>query len=203
MPPDTANAFTTGYWFCAPDIVWSPDSELERFLNNGPPPIYFGFGSMAGENPARSALAVIEALTVIGQRGILASGWGGLKAADTPDHVHVIGEAPHSWLFPRCAAVVHHGGAGTTHEGLRWGRATLIRPVFGDQPFWGRRLAAAGAGPDPLPEKHFGGDRLIAALRDLSRETYRRAAAEIAKRITIEPGADGAAALVERLATAG
>lgn len=202
MPADETTAFTTGYWFSAPDIEGSPDPGLQQFLKSGPPPIYFGFGSMAGKDPGRSAREAIAALTAVGQRGILASGWGGLEVADTPDHVYATGEAPHSWLFPRCAAVVHHGGAGTTHEGLRWGRPTLIRPVFGDQAFWGRRVAAVGAGPDPLPEKKFGGDLLIEALRALSRERHRRAAAEVAERMKDEPGAEGAAILVERLAAA-
>lgn len=118
--------------------------DLHRFLECGTPPIYFGFGSMAGDDPTRTAREVIKALKAIGQRGVLARGWGGLQAGDAPEHVHLIDEAPHSWLFPRCAAVVHHGGAGTTREGLRWGKPTLIRPVFGDQPFWGRRVEATG-----------------------------------------------------------
>lgn len=201
MPADTADAFTTGYWFSEPDPGWSSPIELARFLESGPPPIYVGFGSMPGDHPAQSAREVIGALRAIGQRGILARGWGGLQADETPGHVHMIDAAPHSWLFPRCAAVVHHGGSGTTHEGLRWGRPTLVRPVFGDQPFWGRRVAAAGAGPDPLPEKQFGGDRLIEALRALLQPRAREAAAAVAGQMAAEPGARGAAALVETLAS--
>lgn len=199
MPVDTADTFTTGYWYTGSDRTFTPDPELDRFIHSGPPPIYFGFGSMAGSDPAQTAREVIEALKSTGQRGILARGWGGLQADETPRHVRMIDEAPHSWLFPRCAAVVHHGGAGTTHEGLRWGRPTLIRPVFGDQAFWGRRVAASGAGPNPLSEKCFGGGQLVEALRALGHDSIRQAAKAVAKRMVAEPGVNGAAALIERL----
>src|SRR6516165_11038559 len=93
---------------------------------------------MAGPKTARVSRVVVAALQKAKVRGILATGWGGLTASDLPDTIHKIDDAPHDWLFPRVAAVVHHGGAGTTAAGLRAGRPTVIAAFFGDQPFWGR-----------------------------------------------------------------
>ena len=72
----------------------------------------------------------------------------------------MVPSADHSWLFPRTAAVVHHGGAGTTAAGLRAGVPTVICPFFSDQPFWGRRVEQLGVGPAPLPIKQLTADSL-------------------------------------------
>src|SRR5690606_29845402 len=98
---------------------WQLPADLAHFLEAGAPPVYIGFGSMVGKDPAARARLILEALAQSGQRGLLASGWGGLTAADLPENVFMIEQAPHSWLFPRVAAVVHHGGAGTTAASLR------------------------------------------------------------------------------------
>ena len=98
---------------------------------------------------------------------------------------------------PRCRAVVHHGGAGTTHEGLRWGRPTLVCPVFGDQPFWGRRVATCGAGPDPIPLRHLDEDGFAEALLALQSDAVQERAASLGERIRSEPGAEAAVDLVE------
>src|SRR5690606_19496179 len=113
-----------------------------------------------------------------GQRGVLAKGWGGLAAADLPPDVAVVEDVPHDWLFPQVAAVVHHGGAGTTGAGLRAGRPTLICPFFGDQPFWGRRVAALGAGPRPIPQRRLTATRLAEAIRELVSSAEMRERAE-------------------------
>jgi sterol 3beta-glucosyltransferase len=79
-----------------------------------------------------------------------------------PDDVCVIEAAPHEWLFPRMAAVVHHGGAGTTAEGLRAGRPTVICPTtMNDQLFWDRRVSELGVGPEPIPQKKLTAETLL------------------------------------------
>jgi sterol 3beta-glucosyltransferase len=109
---------------------WTPPPALEAFPADGPPPVYVGFGSMAGRNPARTTRLVLDALRRAGCRGVLARGWGGLKASALPASVYLLDRVPHGWLFPRVAAVVHHGGAGTTAAGLRAGRPTVVCPFF-------------------------------------------------------------------------
>jgi sterol 3beta-glucosyltransferase len=192
-----AHAVATGFWHLPPDPGWRPPPALQAFLDAGPPPVYVGFGSMAGRNPAGLARTVIEALTLAGLRGVLARGWGGLEAQDLPAHVCLIDEAPHERLLPLMAAVVHHGGAGTTAAALRAGRASVICPFFGDQPFWGQLVHEAGLGPAPLPQRRLTAPRLAAAMRAaVSSEPMRRAAAALGERLRAE---DGVARAVEWL----
>jgi sterol 3beta-glucosyltransferase len=161
--PDSVHV--TGYFFLDTQADWQPSSELKAFLEAGDPPVYIGFGSMAGRNPEQLARLILEALAKSGQRGLLLTGWGGMRTELVPDNVFVVDSAPHSWLFPRMAAVVHHGGAGTTAEGLRAGVPTVIVPFVFDQPFWGARVKALGLGPDPIPQKNLTADRLAYAIR--------------------------------------
>lgn len=136
-----ASTISPGYWFLDRQSTWQPPTDLAAFLESGPPPVYIGFGSMAGLDSAKKAQAVVNALLKTGRRGIIATGWGGLSAETLPDTIFKLQAAPHDWLFDHVSAVVHHGGAGTTAAGLRAGRPTVICPFFGDQPFWGRRVA--------------------------------------------------------------
>jgi sterol 3beta-glucosyltransferase len=160
-----ANVHVTGYFWLDAPASWQPPAALAAFLEAGDPPVYVGFGSMAGRDPEQLARLVVEALTQSGQRGVLLTGWGGLRAGGVPEDVFVLDAAPHSWLFPRMAAVVHHGGAGTTAEGLRAGVPAVIVPFILDQPFWGARVKALGLGPDPIPRKELTAERLAGAIR--------------------------------------
>ncbi len=140
----------TGSWFLDREAAWQPPCDLVDFLKAGPAPVYVGFGSMHSHNAEKMTDIVLRALARTKQRGVLQTGWGGLSNADLPDDVFKVDALPHDWLFPRMAAVVHHGGSGTTAAGLRAGIPTVIIPVFGDQPFWGQRVFELGAGPAPI-----------------------------------------------------
>ncbi len=137
----------TGYWFLDPVDEWTPPADLLEFLQAGAPPIFIGFGSMSPRNPEAMTQVILQALARTQQRAIILSGWGGLHSGDLPDSVYMLDSIPFSWLFPRVAAVVHHGGAGTTSAGLRAGVPSIIVPFFADQPFWGQRVADLGVGP--------------------------------------------------------
>ena len=169
IPADyPSHAHVTGYWFLDGHDSWEPPEELTEFLDRGDPPVYVGFGSMGFAKDADERReAVVTALARAGVRGVLATGWGGLPAAAADPNVITIDNAPHRWLFPRVAAVVHHGGAGTTAAGLRAGRPTLICPFLGDQPFWGHQIEQLGAGPKPLPQRQLNADRLTQRIRAL------------------------------------
>ena len=194
--PETA--VTTGYWFLEQQDDWQPPTDLVDFLDAGPPPIYVGFGSISGRDPAKTTQIIVDALTQTGQRGILATGWGGLASADLPETIFPLESAPHDWLFPRVAAVVHHGGAGTTAAGLRAGKPTIICPFFGDQPFWGRRIAALGVGPQPIPQKKLTIDRLAAAMKlAVEDEQMQAQAMSLGEKLRAEDGIGNAVALID------
>jgi sterol 3beta-glucosyltransferase len=188
----------TGYWFLDGGQDWAPSPELVDFLEAGPPPIYIGFGSMSSRDPKETAQLAIQALKLAKQRGVLLSGWGGLEEADLPGEVMMVESIPHTWLFTRMAAVVHHGGAGTTGAGLRAGVPSVIVPFFGDQPFWGRRVADLGVGPRPIPRKKLTTERLAHAIRQsVSDQGMRRRAAELGTRIRAEDGVSSAVKVIE------
>ena len=197
--PDTA--VISGYWFLGARDGWTPPAGLVSFLAEGPPPIYIGFGSISGRNPARLGAMVIEALRRSGHRGILARGWGGLDAQELPESVFMIDDVPHDWLFPQVVGVVHHGGAGSTAAGLRAGRPTMICPFFGDQPFWGRTVHGLGAGPRPIMQKTLTADSLANALDQLVfNERIRDRAEEIGKALRAEDGVANAVSFLETIA---
>lgn len=189
----------TGYWFLDAPNDWSPPSDLTKFLEAGDPPIYIGFGSMGNRSPEEAGTIALEALERSGQRGILASGWGGIKASHLPDTVYLIESIPHAWLFPRMAAVVHHGGAGTTAAGLRAGIPSIIIPFMGDQPFWGRRVADLGVGTIPIPKKKLTSQRLAEAITEaVSNTAMYQQAHELGEKIRAEDGIANAVAIVDR-----
>jgi sterol 3beta-glucosyltransferase len=188
-PNDWKNAIVTGYWFLEAEDQWRPPAELEQFLQNGPQPVYIGFGSMGSRDPERTAQLVLEAIAKTGQRAILQSGWNGLRNDNLPKSVHMIGSTPHSWLFPRVAAVVHHGGAGTTAAGLRAGVPSIITPFFGDQPFWGGRVYELGVGPRAIARKQLSADNLAQAITEaVTNSGMREKAAALGAKIRAEDG---------------
>ena len=191
----------TGYWYLDQQTGWQPPDDLQHFLREGPPPVYVGFGSMPAKDAERTTRSVVEALRLSGRRGVLASGWGGLASAGNSESVHALEGVPHDWLFPRCAAIVHHGGAGTTHEALRWGRPSVICPFGVDQPFWGRQVNRLGAGPKPIAQKRLTGERLAGAIVQALDPAVAARAAEIGAAMRREGGADAAAAIVEAAAS--
>jgi sterol 3beta-glucosyltransferase len=181
---------------------WQPSAELQAFLAAGSPPVYIGFGSMSNRNPQATTDLVLAALAPTRQRAILMSGWGGMQLTDTPDYIFPIDSIPHRWLFPRTAAVVHHGGVGTTAAGLSAGVPNIVVPFFGDQPFWGRTVQRLGAGPAPIAHKQLSVDNLAAALHSVISDEHMQAqAAHIGQQIQAEDGVRTAVRLIETAVT--
>jgi sterol 3beta-glucosyltransferase len=199
-PPDWPDSVhVSGYLFLDSETAWQLPRELEAFLEAGDPPVYIGFGSMAGRNPQGLARVVSQALAESGQRGLLLTGWGGLRAELLPGNLFVVESAPHSWLFPRMSALVHHGGAGTTAEGLRAGVPAVVVPFAFDQPFWGARLKALGLGPQPVPVKKLTADRLAEAISTaVTDKGMRERAKSIGQAIRAEDGTGNAVNVIRR-----
>ncbi len=194
-----ASKQVTGYWFLDAASDWTPPASLMDFLNAGPPPIYIGFGSMVQRDPHESARLALKALELSGQRGVIASGWGGLKAGDVPESVYLVESLPHRWLFPRMGAVVHHGGAGTTAAGLVAGVPSIVVPFMGDQGFWGKRVADLGVGTAPIPRKRLTAERLAAAItQTVTDPAMRQRAADLGQKLNAEDGIAQAVTAIER-----
>jgi sterol 3beta-glucosyltransferase len=194
-PPD---AVATGYWLREGGGEEPVDPALEAFVAAGAPPVYVGFGSSVGPDPVRLSTAVSGALRELGTRAVIATGWGGLGDVNGGGDTIVIERAPHRWLFPRVAAVVHHGGAGTTAAGLLAGRATVVCPFQGDQHFWGAAVHRAGAGPEPLPAKKLTAQELATAIRAAIQDRgMQRGAIDLSERMGREDGAGRASEEIE------
>ena len=162
LPPATA---ITGYWFLPQPPAWQPPAPLLDFLAAGPPPVVITFGSiLGGRDPDAMTQRLVDALVQSGQRGLIYRGWGDLGNIALPPTVLAIDATPHDWLFARCAAVVHHGGAGTTAATLRAGLPSVVVPVFGDQLLWADRLQALNVAPPPLPRRQLTVANLAAAM---------------------------------------
>ncbi len=185
-----------GYPFLEP-LPYTPDPALEAFLAARPPPVYVGFGSMTGFDCERLATLVGDAVKRAGVRAVVARGWLGLSP-EPRDDLHVIDEVPHDWLFPRMSAVVHHGGVGTFHEGLRAGKPTVVAAFFGDQSFWGWRNHRIGTGPRALERRTLTAEGLAQAIRVAIHEHGARAA-ELGAKLRVENGAARAAERIEEL----
>lgn len=123
------------------------------------------------------------------ESAVMLSGWGGLRKENLPDTVYLVDSVPHSWLFPHVAAIVHHGGAGTTAAGLRAGVPSIVIPFFGDQLFWGQRVADLGVGTKPIPRKQLTVERLSHAIQQATTNlSMRQRAADLGIKIRAEDG---------------
>lgn len=194
-----ANAHVCGQWIPPADAQgWTPPDELVTYLHSGEPPIYVGFGSMAGFDNTRLLDAVIGA---VGARRVLFNaGWSGIDTTRLPGNFHAIGHVPHDWLMPRVAMAIHHGGSGTTHSACRAGVPSVIVPFAGDQFFWGSRLRAAGIMRDALKGSSITAAQLATAIAFADSDAARRQAARMGDGMRQENGLAEAVRWVEHYA---
>jgi sterol 3beta-glucosyltransferase len=204
-PPDWGdNQQIAGYWFLDTAEGHQPETALLDFLANDPPPVHVGFGSMVDHEQEAIKQLVIDALRETGQRGILLGGWSELGSGDLPDFIFRVHAVPHDWLFPRIAAVVHHGGAGTTAAALQAGVPSVVVPWFGDQFFWGWRVQELGTGPKPISRNKLTTVKLAGAIQQaVSDEAIKHKAAQLGRRIRAEDGVGTAVRLIEAFAREG
>ncbi|GHE45278.1 glycosyltransferase [Streptomyces vinaceus] len=187
-----------GNWWPHHEAAEQLPTDLEDFLRAGPRPALIGLGSMAAGDGERLSEIAVRALRRAGLRGILQAGSAGL-AADGDD-VLTIGDVPHALLFPRLAAVVHHGGAGTSAAALRAGVPAVTVPVTADQPFWAGRLAAIGAATAPIPFRSLTAERLADSLHQVvKQQAHSPAAAKAAHHLMTENGAGQALKAIQQL----
>jgi len=195
-----ADVHVVGYLFADPPGVWTPPAELCQFLDAGPKPIYVGFGSMPLANGRKISEILLEGIRRSGQRAVLHGGWGDLaRDATLPEGVLRVGETPYAWLFPRMAAVVHHGGVGTTAYGLRAGVPSVGFPHNFDQPYWAQRLYELGVSPQPIRLRRLTVEGVAASIRvAVSDPVLRERAASVGAKIRAEDGVARAVELFDR-----
>lgn len=172
MPADPAwpaHITVSGHLLRADPEPVIPDG-LPEFLAGHPGAVYVGFGSLGSSLRSSDLATARQALAAAGHPGVIAGlgQQGELPGAGTP--AFAVGEVSHDWLFPQLAAVVHHGGSGTTHRAVLAGVPSMAVPVGYDQPYWGRRLAELGAGVPPVPYRRLSPARLASAIRHLTQD---------------------------------
>jgi UDP:flavonoid glycosyltransferase YjiC (YdhE family) len=189
----------TGYLF-DDEGDWAAPQDLTDFLAPGEKPIYIGFGSMGDRQPEVTSRLILEAVQRSGKRVILLTGWAGIGAVELPKNIFLLRYAPHNWLFPRMAAVVHHGGAGTTASGLRAGVPSIVIPFFGDQSDWAWRTHALGVGTKPIPRFKLTAENLAAAIHEATiNRAMQEKAVELGAKIAAEDGVGTAVETVQKL----
>jgi UDP:flavonoid glycosyltransferase YjiC (YdhE family) len=173
---------------------------VQTFLSDGEPPVYIGFGSMPSDDPERQTRVLADAVEIAGCRALVSAGWAGLGQGLTSPSMLTIGPVNHSLLFPRMAAVVHHGGAGTVAAAARAGVPQVVAPHIFDQFYWSRRVHEVGLGPPPLPVC-FTARQLADALREaLASSAIRERARGFGERLGRERGTKRAVEIIERVA---
>ncbi len=197
VPPELDIPHTvTGSLHLQEETCLSPN--LIEFLADGSAPVYLGFGSMPTLDPRRLTDLMVRAAQQAGVRALISSGWANLARKSLPPEIRVIGPEPHALLFPRVAAAVHHGGAGTTAAAARAGIRQIVVPHFGDQFYWGHRVHACGLGPLPIRRGKLNVNRLAAAIQAAMTKPNMKACAEqMAQRLNHQDGLGVAVSVIE------
>ncbi len=179
---------------------WSMPVDLKRFIEAGPPPVYITLGSMFSldTSPAAITELLIQAALLADCRAIVQAPWDRLP--EFPDHptIYKLQKAPHQHIFPYCAAVVHHGGAGTTHSAMLYGCPSIVIEHIADQFFFGSELHRLGIAPNVLHRRTITARKLAKAIRAvLSDPDMKKRAEALREVMRRENGVNTAAELIE------
>jgi len=189
----------TGFFFLDKE-GWKPDPELVEFIEAGEPPVVFTFGSMTHEDPNTLTSLLLKAISHVGCRAIIQRGWSGLADRKLPPNVHSIGYVQYSWLFPKAACVVHHGGPGTAGAAFRAGVPQIFVPHAWDQPIWAKLAQGVSCAGPSIPYTELSFRNLSAAIAStLANHHYYQSAAQLSINIRAELGVQKARQLIERL----
>lgn len=164
--------------------------SLIQWLGKGDKPVFIGFGSMVIKDTSRLETLIMECARIAKKRIVVQSSWSKLDVSSEA-LCHNVGPVAHDWLLPQCCAVVHHGGAGTTAAGLRYGLPTFVCPFFADQHMWGAMIYRAGAGPAPCPIDDLTADKLAVKLKELTAKSIAQRAKALSKTMNEESGVKG------------
>jgi len=193
-----SNAHVTGYWNLPPSPGWEPPDAVVRFLESGPPPVYFGPGSVRSERLRNLLQIVVASVRACGQRVFLGVSPQALGEDLTGQDIFAAEGIPHAWLFARMRYILHHGGAGTTGSAAASGVPSTAIPFYADQAFWARQMHRLGLGPAAPPARRLTRGRLEAILKDaLSNPSYQLRAKVLGEKIRQEDGVASAVRVIE------
>lgn len=190
----------TGYWFVKNPEGWIPPIEVEKFLDQGDPPIVISFGAMGlGDHQAReTAELLVAAVKKIGVRAIFIGWEKELKSMDLTESIFVCEPTPFDWLLHKTSAIVHHGGFGTTSTAFSVGIPSLVIPHLVDQFNWAQKVFELGVGPKPIPRSKLKFETFISALEELiGNEDYKEGARKLSDQIKSEDGIGNAINLIK------
>ena len=201
-PPDLPSKHKfTGAWFLE-EWDYEVPPTLQKFLDQGSPPIIITFGSVGGSRNVKTTNSLVEAVQRAGQRAIIQAGWGNLEMDNPPENICFVGHVPHNFLFHQGCCVIHHGGAGTTIAACRAGVPSIIIPHWADQPYWGHTLHKIGVAPKPLHRQDMTSKRLAKRINHvISSQSMAESAKTLMDRIEAEDGLTTAVKLIETFAT--
>jgi UDP:flavonoid glycosyltransferase YjiC (YdhE family) len=188
----------TGYFFLDAE-GWEPDEGLRAFIDTGEPPVVVSFGSMVHEDSRKVTDVIVEAMKMVGCRAVIQQAGSHLGRQHLTPEIITVGSVPHSWLFPRAACVVHHGGSGTTAATFRAGVPSVVVPHTYDQPLWASIAENLGCAGTPLPFAELTAQRLAWAVTvGLSSSRFQTSAEALSERIRSENGVQTARLLIEQ-----
>jgi sterol 3beta-glucosyltransferase len=150
---------------------WAIPPQLAEFLDKGEAPVYMTFGSLQQAVPDWSMELFLEAINLAGCRAVIQTSSAQYPAGSQTGQVYFIGRHPHQPLFKRCAAIVHHGGAGITHAATLSGCPSIVVPFMDEQLFWARQLQLLGLAGKPLLAKSVTASALAKAIRTVLAST--------------------------------
>ncbi len=156
------SAIQTGYLHLKIPDVSNP--ELDSFLEKDSPPIYAGFGSMPPKDQAKHIPLLIHAARQLNKRIIISKFWKGNIDIEPSKDIFFIKNYPHEYLFPKMAAIIHHGGAGTTATAALSGKPQVIVPHILDQYYHGHKVFKSGFGAAPIMRSKLTLKRMVDAL---------------------------------------
>lgn len=202
-PPDWPDYHHVCGFFAIPDSSqkWTIPDKLKHFFEAGPPPVFMTLGSMFSLDPLPEIITqtLVQAALLAGCRTIIQAPWDNLQNIPDDPRIYKIGNVPHQYIFPYCSAVVHHGGAGTTHSATLYGCPSVVIEHFGDQQFFANELHRLGLAPKALHRKSVTATKLAAALRTvLNTPDMKKKAEEVGALMKKENGVQKAVELIER-----
>jgi UDP:flavonoid glycosyltransferase YjiC (YdhE family) len=200
--PDWADYHHVCGFFAMPGTAeqWTMPKDLKTFLEAGPSPVYMTLGSMfsVDTSPGIIAETLVQGALLAGCRAIIQAPWDQLAFPDHPN-IYKIQKAPHHHIFPHCAAVVHHGGAGTTHSALLHGCPSIIIEHIADQSFWANELYNLGVAPRVLHRRNVTARKLAKAIKTvLDDPGMKKRAEDLSKIMLKENGVQTAVELIEK-----